>query len=89
MVAEDLELLADFRADVAVVGVEAREVRLEGVDLVERELGTADPLDAAHHLDQPAAGGEPLLPQEQGLAPAVEHRLLRHEDAVAHERDPA
>lgn len=37
-VAEDLELLADFGADVEVLGVELRELVLIGVYIVQRKL---------------------------------------------------
>ena len=66
-----------------------REMRLEGVDIIERKLGAADPLDTAHHFDQPAARGKAFFAQEQRLAPRLQHRLFRDEDAVAHERDLA
>jgi hypothetical protein len=44
-------------------------VRLEGIDVLKRELRPADPFHAAHDLDQPAARGKPFLAQKQRLAP--------------------
>ena len=38
-VAEDLELLPDLVADVAIVGVEGAEAFFEGVDVGESEIG--------------------------------------------------
>lgn len=65
-IAQDLELLADFRPDVAVGRVKGREPRLEGVNLVQGEFGPADQLDGLHHLDQPAARRAAGLAQEKG-----------------------
>ena len=44
-VAEDLELLADFVAYVAIIGVERAEATFEGVDVIEREVGAVERAD--------------------------------------------
>ena len=89
MIAEHLQLLAYLWSDISVVGIKSRKVRLESIDVSQGEFGAPDPLDAPHNLDQPAARGKALVAQEQRLAPGFEHRFLRNENAVAHQRDLA
>ena len=54
-VAEDLELLADFVADVAVMGMEFREGAGVGVDVGKGEFHFAQGLHDLKHVEGPAA----------------------------------
>jgi hypothetical protein len=54
-VAEDLELLADFVADVGVFGVEAGERAGVGVDVGEGEFGFVEGADGVQDVEGPAA----------------------------------
>ena len=53
-VAEDLELLADFVADVGVVGVEFGQSVSVGIDIRESEFGFAQGLHYLKHVEGPA-----------------------------------
>ncbi len=54
-VAEDLELLPDFVADVAVIGMEFGEGARVGVDVGEGEFHFAQRLRDLKHVEGPAA----------------------------------
>lgn len=54
-VAKDLELLADFVADVAIRGMERREMRFEGVGVGERESLFVEGADEIEDVECPAA----------------------------------
>jgi hypothetical protein len=54
-VAEDLELLADFIGDVAVVGVEFGELVGEGVGVAIRKLRFVEAADGGEDVQGPAA----------------------------------
>ena len=54
-VAEDLELLADFVADVAIVGMERAEAIFEGIDIGECEIRAAQGADNSEDVESPAA----------------------------------
>ena len=84
-VAQDLELLANLVSDVMVFGIERLEVRLEGVDFLECELGLRQRLDAAEHIERlPALLG--FVHQSEGAdAPhkkAEEHKMGRRWDSA-------
>ncbi len=53
-VAEDLELLADFVADVAIVGMERAEAIFEGIDIGESEIRAAQGADNSEDVEGPA-----------------------------------
>jgi hypothetical protein len=53
-VAEDLELLANFGADVGIVGVESREVIFEGVDVSKIERRFVEGADRVEEIEGPA-----------------------------------
>jgi len=54
-VAEELELLADFFADVGVFGVQAGELAGVGVDVGEGEFGFVEGADGVEDVEGPAA----------------------------------
>jgi hypothetical protein len=43
-----------------LLGIQPAQVRLIGVHIVQRERRLTDPVDAAHNLDEPPPGVEPL-----------------------------
>lgn len=97
-VAEHLKLLPDLGADVVVVGIEGRQRRLVGIDVVQGELGPAHGLDRLHHGQQPAArvqagvlqdGGDAHRAATTGGAPAVQHLALGHVRPARNQGDAA
>jgi hypothetical protein len=54
-VAEELELLADFGADMAIAGMLFREFVGVGVDIGESEFGFAEGLHDLEYVQRPAA----------------------------------
>ena len=46
LIAKHLKLLPDFLADMSVHWIEATETSFEGIDVIEREMGCANVLDA-------------------------------------------
>src|ERR1700754_1325110 len=84
-VAEILQLLAYLRPDVLVAGIEAAEMPLESVDLVERELALAKGLHAFHDVEQPAPRFQRFIPEEKRFLPFRENQLLCTNDAVLHD----
>lgn len=67
-ISQELELLADFRADVVVVGMKLGEVALKSVHLLQREFGLPQTLHAGHDIDEPAALFKVASRQKRGVA---------------------
>ena len=76
-VTQVLKLLSNLRPDVLVTRIDISKVALERVDLIKGEVSLAERLDAFHHIKQPAAGFERLVPEEQCLLPLLKNRILR------------
>lgn len=53
--AEDLELLADFGADMGVVGMEFGQGFFEGVDFCESKFGFVESANGGQHVQSPSA----------------------------------
>src|SRR3979409_2489091 len=64
-----LKLLTNLGADVLVARVKIDEMTFESIDFVERESALAERLDALHHIEQPAARFQRLVPEEEGFLP--------------------
>lgn len=64
---QELELLADFRADVVVVGMKPGEVALKSVHLLQREFGLPQTLHAGHDINEPAALFKVAPRQKRGV----------------------
>ncbi len=57
-VAEELELLADFGADVAIAGMKKLEARFEGIGFGEGEIGFVEIAECGEEVEKPAAAGD-------------------------------
>lgn len=68
-VAENLQLLPDFRANVLVVWKERRKLALEIVNIGKREIRLANFLNAAHNFQEPTARFSPTLFDEAQAVP--------------------
>ena len=66
-ITQELELLANFRADVVVIGMKLGEVAFEGVHLLQREFGLPQTLHAGHDIDEPAALFKVAPRQKRGV----------------------
>src|SRR4051794_18429400 len=84
-VAEILQLLADFRPDVLVAGIEFAEIPVERIDLIQRELALAERLHAFHDVEQPSPSLRRLAAEKEGSLPFGEHQLLGANDPVLHD----
>ena len=65
-VAEDLELLADFFADVGVFGVEAGESVGVGIEVGEGEVGFVEGADGVEDVEGPAAFFDGVIREMEG-----------------------
>src|SRR5581483_11006945 len=81
-VSEILKLLADFWSGVLIARVEATQMLVEGVNIIDFEFSLADGFDALHDFDQPAARLQGLRTQEQRPLPLGQHRIFWLRNAV-------
>src|SRR5689334_25432075 len=54
-VSQVLKLLTNLRLDVLIARIQATQVRLECVDIINVEFMSANRFNAFHHFDQPAS----------------------------------
>lgn len=86
-VAQHLQLLPHFLPHVHIARIEPPHVLFEPIDISDLELSAPDCFNAVHDFDQPPPRCGPLVTQEASLPSAFEHQFLRHQFAIAYDRN--
>jgi hypothetical protein len=88
MIPEDLELLADLRADIAIPRVHCREPVIKRVQIRQREIVLVKFADACQHVGHPSSRLCILVPQECESLPNCSDQIAWNSPPGANGLDP-